>query len=156
MKRKEKNMYRHAFDKSPRCQFRTPSGRRCRRPASSGEVPGEGSFAGKQVPDSDFCANHATVAENHRDAADLSATLTAGLDQFKSPAAINDFLSRLLLLLAQDRISPRRAAVLAYITNQLLRTVTAMDQQTVEAIWGIPRANRDAAPDAAAVATAHQ
>ena len=128
-------MYRHAFNKSPRCQYRTPSGKRCRFNASN--------------PDSDFCDNHATPAENRQEAADLSAVLTANLTEFKSPAAINDFLSRLLLLLSQDRISARRAAVLAYITNQLLRTVTVMDQQTavppdpktprVNIIWDLPR-----------------
>ena len=126
-------MYRHAFNKSPRCQFRTPSGKRCRFNASSS--------------DSTFCEAHSGLAENHRQADDLSATLTAGLGEFKSPAAINDFLSRLLLLLSQDRISARRAAVLAYITNQLLRTVTAMDAAAphdpktprVNIIWDLPR-----------------
>jgi hypothetical protein len=55
--------------------------------------------------------------------------LTADLKEFRSAIPINDFLARLLLLLAQDKISPRRAAVLAYITNQLLRTLPAIDRE---------------------------
>jgi hypothetical protein len=52
-----------------------------------------------------------------------------------------------LLLLAQNRISARRAAVLAYITNQLLRTLSAMEKETaaedpknapVQIIWDLP------------------
>ena len=133
-------MYRHAFQKSSRCQYRTPSGKRCRFNAASA--------------DSTFCDAHAGAAENHREAADLSATLTAGLAEFKSADAINDFLARLLLLLAQDRISSRRAAVLAYITNQLLRTITVMDDQDQDAaqakekkppiiIWNVPGPERE-------------
>jgi len=34
-----------------------------------------------------------------------------------------------LLLLAQNKISPRRASVLAYITNQLLRTVVVINHK---------------------------
>jgi hypothetical protein len=139
-------MYRHAFHKSPRCQFRTPSGKRCRFNASSS--------------DSTFCEAHSGLAENHRQADDLSATLTAGLTQFKSPAELNDFLTRLLLLLAQDRISARRAAVLAYITNQLLRTISAIesaaeknDEPTkIEYVFNIPRPNHEDPPTTAPAA----
>jgi hypothetical protein len=94
---------------------------------------------------------------------DLATTLTANLHEFKSAESINDFLSRLLLALAHDRISPRRAAVLAYITNQLLRTVAAIEREndrqneaeTPEStiIWDSPRPARenDAQEEAVAV-----
>lgn len=72
--------------------------------------------------------------------ADLSATLTADLSDFKSAVPINDPLSRLLLVLAQDRISPRRAAVLAYISNLLLRTLPAIDREhNPDDDWEFPR-----------------
>jgi hypothetical protein len=144
-------MHRQAFNPSLRCQYRTPSGKRCRSNASSSDSP--------------FCAAHAGHAENRRQIDDLSAALTTGLDQFKSAAELNDFLSRLLLLLAQNRIAPRRAAVLAYITNQLLRTVAAIEKQaaesarptTIEYVIGIPRPQYDDAPAAEpAAATADQ
>jgi hypothetical protein len=104
-------MNRHIPNRSSRCEHLTRSGRRCRLTAPAG---------------SKSCVRHAAIPQNP-DQDDLTAMLTSGLEKFDSPAAINQFLSRLLLLLAQDRISPRRAAVLAYITNQILRTVSAME-----------------------------
>ena len=113
-----------------RCQHRTSSGRQCRFRTSGAA--------------SQLCSRHCAI-EAH--SADLAAALTEGLAEFTSAAPLNDFLSRLLLLLAQDRISSRRAAVLAYITNQLLRTVSVMEQEAatknskkgpVKIIWDIP------------------
>jgi hypothetical protein len=98
--------------KSPRCRYRTQSGRLCRLTATT---------------DSKFCSRHASLNEHPTDF-DLEGELTAGLEKFDSPGAINDFLTRLARLLAQDRISPRRAAVLAYISNQILRSVHAMEE----------------------------
>lgn len=99
-------------------------------------------------PNAPFCATHAKADAARREADDLSATLTGGLEEFTSAAHINDFLSRLLLLLAQDRISPRRGAVMAYTANLLLRSVSVMKQQTAAAqeppkrptrfIWDLP------------------
>jgi hypothetical protein len=123
---------KHIAARLPRCQHRTPSGRRCRLTASG--------------PASPLCRRHSSI-ETARHSADLAAALTAGGAEFKSAASINDFLSRLLLLLAEDRISSRRAAVLAYITNQLLRTISAMEEQAavsnprnrpVKIIWDLP------------------
>ena len=118
---------------SCRCEHRFAKGTRCRLPAPNLDSP--------------FCHRHAKLPENRREPANLAATLTTGLGEFTSAAPINDFLSRLLLLLAQNRISPRRAAVLAYITNQLLRTLSAMEQEAaaknpkdapVKVIWDLP------------------
>lgn len=123
----------NAPNSSTRCEHRFARGAQCRLPALNAETA--------------FCHRHARLEEQAANA-NLAATLTGGLDKLNSPAAINNFLSRLLLLLAQNRIAPRRAAVLAYITNQILRTVSAMEQQAVAArnpknrpvriIWGIP------------------
>jgi hypothetical protein len=101
-----------------------------------------------------FCA-HATPVENQREPADTAAALTADLKEFRSAIPINDFLARLLLLLAENKISPRRAAVLAYITNQLLRTLPAIDRelnpkedpnQPHEIVWDMPGPKRDGPP----------
>jgi hypothetical protein len=95
-------------------------------------------------PDSTLCPKHAGT-----EAGELAATLTSGLDEFTSVASINQFLSRLLLLLAQDRISPRRGAVMAYTANLLLRSVTVMKQDAekepvhIEYVFDIPRPNHD-------------
>ena len=77
-----------------------------------------------------FCPPHAKL---HRIEA-TATELTANLDQFRSVAELHDFLSRLLLLVAQNKISPRRAAVLAYITNQLLRTIHTMESDAAAAV----------------------
>jgi hypothetical protein len=85
-----------------RCRHTYVNGRRCRLP----------------LPDQDsaFCPRHAKLPENQINP-DNSANLTAGLTEFTSAEPVNEFLSRLLLLLGQNRISPRRASVLAYIAS---------------------------------------
>jgi len=99
----------------PRCQYRTRTGRRCRHAVSSIKAG--------------FCTTHAPAHSNRPEEPDLSAHLTAGLTEFKSAVPINEFLSRLLHLQAQDRISPRRAAVMAYTCNLILRTLPAIDRE---------------------------
>ena len=124
----------------PRCQHRFANGKRCRT----------------LLPDVDaaFCKLHAQLPENQCEDPAVPAALTAGLDDFKSADSINEFLSRLLRLLANNKISPRRAAVLAYITNQILRTVAAIDREAeaqaqsdrkrpTQYIWDLPAPARE-------------
>ncbi len=99
----------------PRCQHRTRTGRRCRHAVSSIKAG--------------FCSTHAPAHSNRSEESDLSAYLTAGLSEFKSAIPINDFLSRLLHLQAEDRIPPRRAAVMAYTCNLILRTLPAIEHE---------------------------
>src|SRR5258708_797225 len=129
------------INNSSRCTHRFANGRGCRL------LP--------LAPSSPFCANHAPRVETQREPADTAASLTADLKEFRSAIPINDFLARLLLLLAENKISPRRAAVLAYITNQLLRTLPAIDRelnpkedpnQPHEIVWDMPRPKRDRPP----------
>jgi hypothetical protein len=104
-----------SINNSARCSHRFPNGMRCRL------------FASGSQP---FCPKHTQPAViPPPDPAEIASTLTANLDDFTSAAQINNFLSRLLLLLAQDKIATRRAAVLAYITNQLLRTLPAIAKE---------------------------
>ena len=126
------------INNSSRCTHRFANGMRCRLLTLD--------------PYSTFCANHATRVENQREPADTAASLTADLKEFRSAIPINDFLARLLLLLAENKISPRRAAVLAYITNQLLRTLPAIDRELnpkedpnepAQIIFDAPRPERD-------------
>jgi hypothetical protein len=98
-----------------RCRHFTANGRQCRL----------------RVLDthSGLCFRHAGLQNNQPADVDLTAMLSVPLGEFKNASQINDFLSKLLVLLAQNRISSRRAAVLAYITNQLLRTLTAIQDE---------------------------
>ena len=116
-----------------RCSYRFPNGMRCRL-VGFGTQP--------------FCPKHnQVVLPPQPDAAEIASTLTIDLDDFTSAAQINDFLSRLLFLLAQDKISTRRAAVLAYITNQLLRTLPAIakeeNAEPTQIIFDMPGPDRD-------------
>jgi len=124
------------INNSARCTHLFPNGRRCRLNATSANPI--------------FCPAHAPLPANQHDAVEIASTLTANLDDFTSAAQINDFLARLLLLLAQDKISTRRAAVLAYITNQLLRTLPAIakeeNAEPTAIIFDMPGPDRDA-PD---------
>lgn len=99
----------------PRCQHRTRTGRRCRHDVSN-------AAAG-------LCSTHAPAQSNRSEESDLSAYLTAGLTEFKSAVPINEFLSRLLHLQAEYRIPPRRAAVMAYTCNLILRTLPAIERE---------------------------
>ncbi len=119
----------------PRCQHRTRTGRRCRHAVSNAATG--------------LCAKHAHSRPNRFEESDLSAYLTAGLTEFKSAVPVNDFLSRLLLLEAEDRISPRRAAVMAYTCNLILRTLPAIEHEVnpqddePRIIIDIPRPDRN-------------
>src|SRR5438445_8589634 len=97
----------HVLTASPEggCKHHTRNGR-CRMPVAD--------------PFTSLCAEHARRQQKRDKAADLSAELVAGLTEFKSALPINEFLSRLLLFQAQDRISPRRASVMAFTCNLLL------------------------------------
>jgi len=100
----------------PHCRHRTRTGRLCRLPALDAH--------------SGLCFRHASLRDRQIDDGDLSAALLGSLTGFNSAADVNGFLSKLLFLLVQNRISTKRAAVLTYICAQLLRGFRAMDLET--------------------------
>jgi hypothetical protein len=118
-----------------RCQYHTPSGRRCRQLAKH--------------PDP-FCALHA-AKEKQRQTADFVARLVGDPENaFVTATGINHSLAELFKLVAADEIAPRRAAVLAYISNLLIHTLREMDKEISEEeanehhglprfLWNIPR-----------------
>ena len=99
-------------DSTPeRCQYRTATGRQCCLPIVD--------------PNSSFCPRHASSQPNESE--NFLAPLTARACRFQNAAGVNYSLSALYALLAQGRISPRRATALAYISSLLLRTLPAID-----------------------------
>ncbi len=96
----------------PHCQQRTASGRRCRMAVSD--------------PDSGLCFKHAALLQKDLDQADLAASLIGDIQEFRSAADINHSLGELYKLQAHNKITPRRAAVMAYTCNLLLRTLPAI------------------------------
>ena len=126
--------------KHPRCRHFTADGTRCRLPILDTR--------------SHLCFRHASLSATaaqpeHNDSEDLSADLLPELSEFSAGTDIRQFLARLLVLVTKGRISPRRASVLAYITNQLLHSHRAITRESPPAkeatqiIIDIPRPNRD-------------
>src|SRR6266481_10139658 len=119
---------------NPKCHHVTVSGRQCRlRAIRSG-----------------LCFRHATLQLQSAQPVDvdLSADFLGQLDDLQSAEQINQFLAKLLILVVQNRISARRAAVLTYITNQLLHSLVAIkreiDSQPVQYDWSdFPCPERD-------------
>ncbi len=99
---------------STRCLYRCANGKRCR-------------LTGSQ-PHFGLCPHHFSLTkptaslELHNDAEDLSADLLPQLSELSLSIDLRQFLARLLTLVTKGRVSPRRASVLAYITNQLLHS----------------------------------
>jgi hypothetical protein len=97
---------------STRCQHRTTSGRRCKLPVEA---------SGKLL-----CFTHARELMK-ADTLNLKTALLTGHQGFQTAQGINNSLGNLYILLANNYISPRRAAVLAFINSLQLRTLPAID-----------------------------
>ena len=94
-----------------RCQHLSPAGRQCCSPAAA--------------PGSTLCARHAAAAPPQ--SVDFSAELLSRFGDFQRAQQMNRSLIALYKLLAQGRISPRQASVLAYICSLVLRSLKAVD-----------------------------
>jgi hypothetical protein len=95
-----------------RCHYRRPSGRRCKLAVTAPGAP--------------CCFTH-TQEFNKADSLDLKTALLTNHEGFQTAQGINYSLRNLYILLANNYISPRRAAVLAYINSLQLRTLPAID-----------------------------
>ena len=104
---------------STRCRFYTPSGRQCRL------------FASDQ--NSLLCSHHLAI-EKQKDTSNVYAPLIRNSQGLQTAQGINYSLSNLYELLAKNHISPRRAAVLAYINSLLLRTLPQIDADNAAGI----------------------
>lgn len=96
-----------------RCQHQFDNGTRCRLSIASA--------------DSAFCTRHARLGQNQPIEEDLRPLLLKNSQDFQTAQGINFALGNLYDLVAKNRISTRRAAVLAYISSLLLRTLPAID-----------------------------
>jgi hypothetical protein len=95
----------------PRCQHRSPAGRQCTSAVAS--------------PDATLCSYHSSTQTS--DSTDFSLQLVHGCGNLQEAQQISHSLVALYKLVAQGRISPRRAAVLAYVASLMLRTLKAID-----------------------------
>ena len=117
-----------------RCQHLTPKRRRCRHTVVN-ERAGLcfrhlAQLAARQSAASSALAPiPLDFPELAAQTADLRSALAGDLTEVKSASDVNDFLGRLLLLLSENRVAPRRGAVLAYVCNLLLRTLPAIQRE---------------------------
>ena len=91
-------------------------------------LPGLASHSG-------FCLGHSyakSAPPPLNDSDDLSPDLLPQPSDFSNTGEIHAFLTRLLAQVTKGRISPRRAAVLAYITNQLLHSQRVIAQEIAD------------------------
>jgi hypothetical protein len=107
-----------------RCRARNRSGSQCRLRA--------------QDPANGLCSRHAARTSRATlsapDRADLSADLFGEVvPTFQSAEEINATLAHLVVLVAQGRISSRRAAVITYALSLILRGVQVIDKKAADA-----------------------
>jgi hypothetical protein len=98
-----------------RCQHRTPAGRRCRFNVSD--------------PSSSYCPSHSGFYLEDPAAADLAPALLGDCTEINTAQDMKRVLGKIFLLLAQNRISIKKAATLTYIIQQLLRTLPAIEHE---------------------------
>ena len=95
---------------SIRCQFTFADGRCCRMP--------------RHADHSSLCLFHAREELQLREAQRLGAEISASLNgDFLTATDINHVLGKLFTALAQNRVSSRNAATLAYIGQLLLQSL---------------------------------
>ena len=122
---------KNANKNDDRCRHYTVAGRRCRHTVLDRA--------------SGLCFRHMGRPFQPTDE-DLSSTFV-GLSGFESAVEIHSFLAQLTLLLVQNRVSTRRAAILAYLGQTLLRTLPALDEElnpdNDHIFFDLPRPKRD-------------
>ena len=103
-----------------RCRRRTRANGRCRLPVHD--------------PATGLCFKHAAAHEDtDPDSADLSADLFRNATpSFDSVEEINSVLTNLVVLVAQGRISSRRAGVITYALSFILRGLQAIDKKAAD------------------------
>jgi len=124
-------------EEASRCAFRYANRRRCRLPITTLSAP--------------FCPQHSVFHPDDPDSINLAPALLGSLTELTSAVHMQTTLSKLFVLLAQNRISNKKAAVLTYIIQQLLQTLPAVyyethddeDDDKVTIIMNAPRPIRD-------------
>jgi len=131
--RKSKSGAKAATKQQDRCRHFTSTGRRCRLAVLD--------------PASGLCFRHVGLQFQVSDE-DLSPAFMGLLSGFQSASQIHAFLTQVTVLLAQNRVSTRRAAILAYLGQILLRTLPAIEHELnpedqEQIIFDLPRPNYD-------------
>lgn len=120
-------------DPSPadsRCLHRYDNGTRCRHRGSQSQFG--------------LCPRHfrlkvtGVLPQAPDDSADLTQDLFPNGNGFRTTEDVREFLTHVLVLMTKGRVSPRRAAVLAYVTTQLLHSHCAVQKEEKEELANEP------------------
>src|SRR5205807_8200777 len=110
---------KHKHRRDKRCQHSADDGRRFRMP--------------RENDDSSLCLDHWQREQQHYagsvDAETLAAELLGSFKDFKTTTAVNHALGKLFALLAKNLIPVRNAAVLAYIGQLLLHSLSGVKNE---------------------------
>jgi hypothetical protein len=99
---------------SRRCHHRFANATRCRMPALA--------------PGRNYCPLHADLIENES-GADAAEELMKGIEVMNSADHVRVVLSRLIELVAENRITPRRASIISLICGQVLRSLASLEAE---------------------------
>ena len=114
------------------------------------------------APNGELCAHHAQRLSRSTPANDaVAAELLSSIEDFSTAASVNQFLGNLTKQLVRKRIQRRDAIALAYLSQLLLNSLSAMSreeaqtqreeaQQPLEIIWDSFPQRRVEAPQPAA------
>ncbi len=111
------------------CQHLSPKGQRCHMLVDQNHRPADG------APRPTLCAYHAERLRASVPVVDpevLAAELLRDIDSFTTADEVNLFLGNLVRQLARKRISRRDAIALAYISQLILTSQTAMARERAD------------------------
>jgi hypothetical protein len=105
------------FDESTRCQYTTADGRRCRMPRTDTHT--------------NFCGAHLRSQRQRMrsDAAAPPLDVLRGLSDLGSATAVNHALRNITSLFLDNRMDYRKAAVLAYLCQLLLQSISLANRE---------------------------
>ena len=98
------------------CVYRYANRHHCRLPVTPLSAP--------------FCHRHASFRPKDPDSVNLAPALLGELTNLTTAVDMQSALSKLFILLAQNRITTKKASVLAYIIQQLMHTLPAVYYET--------------------------
>lgn len=113
-----------ARERDHQCQQLTADNRRCQMPRMKGHRS--------------RCFTHAQRQQKILDPKRVAAELLGPFQDLRTGNAVNHALGSLFLLVAQNRIPPRNAAILAYIGQLLLQSLGRVHTEISDA-WGYKR-----------------
>ncbi len=125
-----RHMPKEQLESVRRCHFRDAAGRRCRRDRMHNH-PTFCFFHARPEGESDLPPDSPRSAGNGAAPSDSTLEdLLGPLQDYRTAAGVNFTLGRLLLLVADNRISARKAHLIAYICQLLLQSVPAVAKET--------------------------